>query len=253
MSSGRSLMRASWLGRVPYRSTYELQRSLSARRKADDIPNTLLLLEHDHVITFGRRADETHLVESAGLIETRDVEVVDTDRGGEATYHGPGQLVAYPIINVRELKMGPVAYVRLLEETIIQVLAEHGIRGHRVVGKSGVWIAGEPGGRPEEGTNPTGRKIAAIGVRISGGIAMHGMALNVSTDLSYYSQIIPCGMPGLDMTSIARETREFVDTESVGKLWAEMFADILFFDVDWVSASSLSSVDIQSVQVPVSV
>ncbi len=251
MSSGRSPMRASWLGRVPYRSTYELQRSLSERRKAEEIPNTLLLLEHEHVFTLGRRADETHLVESAGLIEMRGAEVVDTDRGGEATYHGPGQLVAYPIINVRELKLGPVAYVRLLEETIIKVLAEHGIRGHRVVGKSGVWIGGEPGARPKKETNPTGRKIAAIGVRISGGVAMHGIALNVSTDLSYYSYIVPCGMPGLDMTSIYREIGKPAETEVIARAWAEMFADILFFDIDWVSASSL--VDIQSVQVPFSV
>ena len=183
MSSGRSLMRASWLGRVRYRPTYELQRVLMEQRKTDDIPDTLLLLEHEHVYTLGRRADETHLVTSEGVIEADRAEVVETDRGGEATYHGPGQLVAYPIISIRELKLGPVAYVRLLEETIIQMLAEHGIRGHRVVGKTGVWVGGEPGSKPTDGANPAGRKIAAIGVRISGGVAMHGMALNVSTDL----------------------------------------------------------------------
>lgn len=251
MSSGRSPMQVSWLGRVPYRSTYDLQRSLVERRKRDEIPNTLLLLEHEHVFTFGRRADETHLVASEGMIEGYGAEIVETDRGGQATYHGPGQLVAYPIISVRELRLGPVAYVRLLEETTIQTLAEHGIRGHRVVGKSGVWIGGEPGGRPKDGMNPTGRKIAAIGVRLSGGISMHGLALNVSTDLSYYSHIVPCGMPGISMTSISREIGNSVGTESIGRAWAEMFADILFFDVDWVSASSLG--DIQSVQVPVSV
>lgn len=251
MSTGRSLMRASWLGRVPYRPTYELQRSLSGQRKSDQIPNTLLLLEHDHVFTFGRRADETHLVAGESVIKEYGAEIVETDRGGEATYHGPGQLVAYPIISIRELKLGPVAYVRLLEETIIQMLAEYGIRGHRVVGRSGVWIGGEPGSKPIDGANPTGRKIAAIGVRISGGVAMHGMALNVSTDLSYYSHIVPCGMPGLDMTSISWEIGKPVETEVIARAWAELFADILFFDIDWISASSL--VDIQSVQVPVSV
>ena len=251
MSSGRSPMRASWLGRVPYRPTHELQWSLIEQRKSDEIPNTLLLLEHDHVFTLGRRADETHMVASEGVIEEYSAEIVETDRGGEATYHGPGQLVAYPIISVRELKLGPVAYVRLLEETTIQMLAEYGIRGHRVVGKSGVWIGGEPGGRPKEGANPTGRKIAAIGVRLSGGVAMHGMALNVSTDLTYYSHIVPCGMPGLDMTSISNEIGRRIDTEVIARSWAELFADILFFDIDWVSASSL--MDIQSAQVSVSV
>ena len=244
-------MRASWLGRVPYRPTYELQHSLIGQRKSGDIPNTLLLLEHDHVFTFGRRADKTHLVASEGVIKVRDAEIVETDRGGEATYHGPGQLVAYPIISIRELKLGPVAYVRLLEETIIQLLTMYGIRGHRVVGRSGVWIGGEPGSKPIDGANPTGRKIAAIGVRISEGVTMHGMALNVSTDLSYYSHIVPCGMPGLDVTSISREIGKLVQTEGIAQAWAELFADILSFEIDWTSASSL--MDIQSAQVPVSV
>ena len=251
MMLDRSVMRASWLGRVRYRPTHELQRSLVERRKLGQIPDTLLLLEHERVFTLGRRADETHLTTSRGLIDKDGAEVVETDRGGEATYHGPGQLVAYPIISVRELKLGPVAYVRLLEETTIQMLAKYGIRGHRVVSKSGVWVGGEPGGRPKGGRNPTGRKITAIGVRISGGVAMHGMSLNVSTDLSYYSHIVPCGMPGLDMTSISREIGKPVKTEVIARAWAEMFADILFFDVDWISASSL--MDIQSAQVSVSV
>lgn len=251
MTLGRFPMRASWLGRMQYRPTHKLQWSLVERRKSGEIPNTLLLLEHEHVFTLGRRADDTHLLTSEGVIETNGVEIVETDRGGEATYHGPGQLVAYPIISIRELKLGPVAYVRLLEETTIQMLAEYGIRGHRVVGRSGVWIGGEPGSKPIEGANPTGRKIAAIGVRISGGVAMHGMALNVSTDLSYYSQIVPCGMPGLDVTSISREIGKPVETEVIARTWAALFADILFFDIDWISASSLMG--IQSVQIPVPV
>ena len=105
--------------------------------------------------------------------------MIATDRGGETTYHGPGQLVVYPIISIRQLNIGPVAYVRLLEEVTLQVLSDHGICGHRVVGKTGVWVGGEPGDKVAEGEAPLGRKIAAIGVRISGGIAMHGTALNV--------------------------------------------------------------------------
>ncbi len=251
MGVGRPTIRAAWMGRVPYRPMFELQRSILAQRKAEEIPDTLLLLEHDHVVTLGRRADETHLVTSEGAILADDGEVIETDRGGEATYHGPGQLVAYPIVSVRELKLGPVAYVRLLEEAVIQVLAEYGIRGHRVVGKTGVWIDGEPGNRPAKGENPNGRKIAAIGVRISGGVAMHGFALNVSTDLSYYSHIVPCGMPGLDMTSVLEESGTLAGTEEVGKLWAEAFADILFYDIDWVDQSSFGVS--QSAQAQVSV
>ena len=251
MAVDRSVMHVSWLGRVPYHPAYQLQRSLVERRQVGEIPDTLLLLEHEHVITLGRRSDETHLETIKGLIEDDGVEVVETDRGGEATYHGPGQLVAYPIISVRELKMGPVAYVRILEETIIQVLRDHGIRGHRVVGKSGVWVDGEPGDKPQKGENPAGRKIAAIGVRLSGGVAMHGMALNVSTDLTYYSHIVPCGMPGLDMTSMQQETGEELPVEDVARDWAAAFADILFFELDWQPASEFA--DIQSIKVPVSV
>ena len=242
MVVGRSLMRATWLGRVPYRATADLQRSLVAQRQADEIPDTLLLLEHHHVFTLGRRADATHLTTTESQIEADGAEVFETDRGGEATYHGPGQLVAYPIVSVRKLKMGPVAYVRILEETILQVLRDHGIRGHRVVGKTGVWVGGEPGGKPLKGENPAGRKIAAIGVRLSGGVAMHGMALNVGTDLDYYRHIIPCGMPALNMTSMERETGNGLSVEEVAQGWATAFADILFFELDWRPNSEITAI-----------
>ncbi len=245
------MLRASWLGRVPYRPTYELQRDLLERRKSGAIDNTLLLLEHDPVFTLGRRADESHVLSDDCAITSGSVEIVETDRGGEATFHGPGQLVAYPIISIRELKLGPVAYVRILEEIIIQVLREHGISGHRVVGRTGVWIGGEPGSKPVDGANPAGRKIAAIGVRISGGVAMHGMALNVDTDLGYFAQIVPCGMPGLDMTSMSRELGSTLQTEMIARAWAEAFADVLYLEIDWRPASFLTN--IQSAQVSVSV
>lgn len=253
MAMDRPVMHASWLGRVRYRPTYELQKSLLEERKVEEIPDTLLLLEHEHVFTLGRRADETHLVANDVLIGSNvaEVEVIETDRGGEATYHGPGQLVAYPIVSIRELKMGPVAYVRILEETIIQLLREYGIQGHRVVGKTGVWIGGEPGSKPPEGENPDGRKIAAIGVRVSGGIAMHGMALNVCTDLSYYSHIVPCGMRDIDMTSMEQECGRELEVENVAKDWATLFADILFFGIEWRQATEFS--EIQSASVPISV
>lgn len=251
MVAGRAILRTSWLGRVQYRPTYDLQRSLLDRRKSGEITDTLLLLEHEPVITLGRRADESHVLSDGLSITARGVEVVETDRGGEATYHGPGQFVAYPIVSVRELKLGPVAYVRILEETTIQLLRDYGISGHRVVGKSGVWVGGEPGNKPPKGENPTGRKIAAIGVRISGGIAMHGIALNVSTDLDYYAQIVPCGMPNLDVTSMSLETGESLEPQLIAEKWAGIFADVLFFEVVWDNATDAT--EIQSALEPVSV
>lgn len=251
MVAGRAILRTFWLGRVQYRPMYDLQRSLLDRRKSGEITDTLLLLEHEPVITLGRRADESHVLSDGLSIAARGAEVVETDRGGEATYHGPGQFVAYPIVSVRELKLGPVAYVRILEETIIQLLRDYGISGHRVVGKSGVWVGGEPGHKPPKGENPTGRKIAAIGVRISGGIAMHGLALNVSTDLDYYAQIVPCGMPNLDVTSMSLETGESLEPQLIAEKWAGIFADVLFFEVVWDNVTDAT--EIQSALEPVSV
>ncbi|MYA59216.1 MAG: lipoyl(octanoyl) transferase LipB [Chloroflexi bacterium] len=251
MVSERAILRTSWLGRVRYQPMYDLQRSLVERRQSGAIPDTLLLLEHEPVFTLGRRADKSHVLLDEFTIAARDAEVIETDRGGEATYHGPGQLVAYPIVSIRELKLGPVAYIRILEETTIQLLRDYGINGHRVVGKSGVWVDGEPGHKPPKGENPTGRKMAAIGVRVSRGIAMHGIALNVSTDLDYYAQIVPCGMPNLDVTSMERESDSSLDIERIAKKWAEIFADVLFFEVVWNNVAGTP--EIQSKLEPVSV
>ena len=251
MVSERAILRTSWLGRVPYQPTHQLQWSLLERRKSGEIPDSLLLLEHEPVITLGRRADASHVLSDDFTIAAQGAEVVETDRGGQATYHGPGQLVAYPIVSVRELKLGPVAYIRILEETIIQLLRDYGVSGHRVVGKSGVWVGGEPGSKPPKGENPTGRKIAAIGVRISGGVAMHGIALNVSTDLDFYAQIVPCGMPNLDMTSMLRESGASPDIERIAKQWTGIFADVLYYEVVWDDVAG--TLEIQSNLEPVSV
>ncbi len=248
MHMDRTQMRAAWLGRVPYRATHDLQLELQEKRKEKAIPDTLLLLEHDPVYTLGRRADDTHIHAAPDAVAA---EIVYSDRGGLATYHGPGQLVAYPILNIRNLRLGPVSYVRILEETIIQLLLQFGISGHRVVGKTGVWVGGEPGSKPAEKDNPAGRKIAAIGLRLSEGVAIHGMALNVNTDLGYYEHIIPCGMPGLDVTSMHQETGQSFKLETVAKFWAELFTDILFFELDWVPKSHL--LNTQSIPIATSV
>ena len=227
------------MGRVAYEPSFRLQSQLLERRKSDHIDDILLLLEHDPVFTHGRRGTDSHILVDRVQSTSSGVPVIATDRGGETTYHGPGQLVVYPIISIRQLNIGPVAYVRLLEEVTLQVLSDHGICGHRVVGKTGVWVGGEPGDKVAEGEAPLGRKIAATGVRISGGIAMHGTALNVTTDTSIFNDIVPCGMPGLDVTSMEIERGYAPSIEEVGWHWADTFADILGYEMTQISGSKI--------------
>ena len=226
-------LRARWLGTVGYGSALDLQRSMLNARKSGDIPDTLLLLEHPHVVTLGRRADDTHLVTERSGLEAAGVEIFETDRGGEATYHGPGQLVGYPIIDVRVAKLGPVTYVRMLEKSIIETLVEFGIDADLVDGETGVWVDGVPNEKRNPDTNPVGKKIAAIGVRISGGVTMHGFALNVSTDLAYFEHIIPCGMPDLPFTSIALESGRDTSLRDCANVIAEKLAANLSQEISW--------------------
>jgi len=197
-------MKARWIGAKGYDDALSLQRELHESRVAGEFPDTVLLLEHSSVITMGRRAVDSHVISDEEALAAAGVELRQTDRGGEATYHGPGQLVVYPIVDLRALDLGPVTYVAALEQAIIDTLGVYLVEAHRVSGRTGIWVDGD-GADPGEGNNPSGRKIAAIGVRISRGVAMHGLALNVSTDLSMFNHIVPCGMPGLDITSIEAE------------------------------------------------
>ena len=234
-------MRAAWLGQVPYAKALELQRRLFHSRKAGAGPDTVLLLEHSPVFTLGRRAEQTDVLADATQLESISAEVVETDRGGEVTYHGPGQLVMYPIVGIRDAELGPVTYVRILEQVVIDTLRQYGVNGHRVVGKTGVWVGGEPGSRPTKGHNPAGRKIAAMGVRVSGGVAMHGLALNVSTDLSHFGMIVPCGMPGLDVTSILAETGNAPEVIEVGELAVSRLGELLQRRIVRVPVSDLAA------------
>jgi lipoyl(octanoyl) transferase len=234
-------MRSAWLGRVEYMDALKLQRSLFDMRKSGDVPDTLLMLEHEPVYTLGRRAMQDHVLADPATLAKIGVEVVETDRGGEVTYHGPGQLVMYPIISLREAELGPVAYVRILEQVGIDTLRQYGINGHRVVGKTGVWVGGEPGSKPVEGDNPAGRKIAAMGVRVSAGVAMHGLALNVSTDLSYFNHIVPCGMPSLPVTSIAAESGTIPTVSSVAEFSSGLLAKMLQRTLVNVNSASLNT------------
>jgi lipoyl(octanoyl) transferase len=231
--SSQPELRARQLGTLDYGSALELQRTTLAARKSDSIPDTLLLLEHPHVVTLGRRADDSHLVTERTELEATGVEIFETDRGGEATYHGPGQLVGYPILDVRVAKLGPVTYVRMLEITIIETLAEYAIEAHVIDGETGVWVGGIPNEKHQPGVNPEGKKIAAIGVRISGGVTMHGFALNVSTDLPYFQHIIPCGMPDLPFTTMEIESGRAIPVNECANTFATVFARNLNRTLNW--------------------
>ena len=197
----RNLCRYAWLGTVEYLRARKLQDDLVNAVHDGESPNTLLLLEHPHVYTRGRLSRDEHLLASADELAAAGVPVYETDRGGQITYHGPGQLVGYPVINLRDWNGGPVKYVRTLEQVIVNVLADFGIAAHTEEGLTGVWTAGG--------------KIAAIGVKISRGIAFHGFAVNVNADLSYYRRIVPCGIADRPVTSLAAQLRAAADMEAV--------------------------------------
>jgi lipoyl(octanoyl) transferase len=219
-------MQVRWLGTQRYDDALALQRELHEARVVGELPDTLLLLEHSHVITLGRRATESHVISDESTLAAAGVELKETDRGGEATYHGPGQLVAYPIIDIRALGLGPVSYVAALERAIIDTLTEYLVDAHRVAGRTGIWVGGD-GKDPGDGNKPDGRKIAAIGVRISRGVAMHGLALNVAPDLEMFEHIVPCGMPGLEITSIEAEQGAAPPVKIVGEEFTGKLADAL--------------------------
>jgi len=168
------------LGRTDYGQALELQRQLIAERQQGLIPDQLLLLEHPHVITLGRNGHAGNVLASAEILSRAGIAFYPTDRGGDVTYHGPGQLVGYPIVDLREWQRDVGAYVRAVEQAIIDTLADYGISAGRIPKLTGVWV--------------DNRKIAAIGVHISRWVTSHGFALNVSTDLTYFQYIVPCGL-----------------------------------------------------------
>lgn len=209
-----------WLGRIAYRDAWGIQRELVDARSRGEIGDQLLLLEHPAVLTLGRHARDEHVLATPAELEARGIEVVRVERGGEVTYHGPGQLVAYPIVALADRGLLVRPFVRALEQAMIDTCTSYGIDAGRRDGHPGCWI---------DPASPRPRKIGALGVRIERGVSFHGIALNVSTDLADYRLIDPCGMPGLTVTSIARETGrrdEPPTTESVEEA-AGPFADAL--------------------------
>jgi len=190
-------MNTGWvidLGLAPYAATSDLQRRLVAARKSGGVPDLLLLCEHPHVITLGRNGKPEHLRASEHLLRQMSVEFHSTNRGGDITYHGPGQLVGYPILNLAEIRRDVVWYVRQLEEALIRATSEFGIAASRQPGRTGVWVDSPQG---EE-------KLAAIGVHLSRWVTSHGFAYNVATDLRYFDLIVPCGISDKRPTSLER-------------------------------------------------
>lgn len=195
-----NLCRAVWLGDLDYQKAYDLQLSLVEKVLSGQEPNTLLMLEHPHVYTKGRLSKDSDVLLTEEELAAKGIPVYETDRGGQVTYHGPGQLVVYPIVNLKDWG-GPVKYVRALEQVVIATLTEMGITANCESGNTGVWTS--------QG------KLSAIGVKISRGIAFHGFALNVNTDLAYYQNIIPCGIADRPVTSMASILGQPVDIELV--------------------------------------
>ena len=200
------------LGLVPYREAWDIQLRTHKEIAEGGRPDTMLLVEHPHVYTLGRRGQESDiLVDSAELARLR-VEVHHTDRGGEVTYHGPGQLVGYPILNLRRWGGGPLKYVRSLERVLIETLAEFGVRAESEGHPTGVWVGD--------------RKIAAIGVKVSRRVTTHGFALNVCPNLSYFDHIVPCGMPDTGVTSLSIEVGQTVTVSQVVPVLVERFGSV---------------------------
>jgi lipoyl(octanoyl) transferase len=206
------------LGVVPYAVAADLQRDLVEQRRAGRVPDLLLLLEHPHVVTLGVKVDaaRSHLIATPQMLAARHVELHETGRGGDITYHGPGQIVGYPIIDLRPDRCDVHKYVRDLEEVMISAAADFGVNAGRVKGLSGAWVGAD--------------KLGAIGVRISRWITSHGFAFNVTTDLDFFNLIVPCGITGGGVTSLSRVTARSICLDEAQQALVRHFARVFDFD-----------------------
>ena len=198
-----------------YNRVWDFQRRLQKLRYEGKIPDTLIFVEHYPVYTIGKNGSDSHIVATSGFLQSEGIEVVHIDRGGDVTYHGPGQLVGYPILDLKGHKTSISWYMRSLEEVFIRALSHWGIKGQRSEGYTGVWVGEE--------------KIVALGVRISRWVTMHGFALNVNTDLDHFKGIIPCGIFHRGVTSIQKITGHQVDMEEVKNIVLGSFQDVFSF------------------------
>ena len=212
-------------GTVPYAEAWELQRELAKRRRREEIGDVLLLLEHPPVYTRGRRSRPEELPMGAAWYEAQGIEVLDTDRGGLVTYHGPGQLVAYPIVQLRGYGGDVHEYVRGLERTMTGALGRAGVQAGTIEGLTGVWV----------GT----RKIGSIGLHVSRGVTSHGLAINVNNDLQPFEWVVPCGIEGVAMTSLTRELGAEQDLAAFAATVVDSYAEV--FDREAVVDDSVAA------------
>jgi lipoyl(octanoyl) transferase len=217
------------LGMIGYAEAYALQKRMVAARKLGAVEDVLLICEHSHVITQGRNGKQEHLLVSEQVLRQKGVEYFETSRGGDITYHGPGQIVGYPILNLGAIRRDVVWYVRMLEEAMIRATAEFGIAADRIAGKTGVWVeVAEDGSSLATRHSPlaTSEKLGAIGVHISRWVTSHGFAYNVSTDLRFFDLIVPCGIADGKATSLEKLLGRSVLQSEVAPRIAEHLGEI---------------------------
>lgn len=210
------------LGTVDYAEAHRLQKELQAKRISGEIGDTVLLLEHPPVLTMGRSAKEQHVLAAPEVLAARGISVHEVGRGGDVTYHGPGQLVAYPIIDLKPDRRDVRKYMWSLEETMIRTCADFGLSATRVEGLNGAWVGD--------------RKVGAVGVRISRWVTMHGLALNANSDLTHFDLIVPCGIQDKKVTSLSAEIGRTVFATDVIDPLARRFAELYDTDVEWQDA-----------------
>ena len=226
----RSLPRveACWLGRTPYREAWDLQAELVRALREGRGADTLLLLEHPHVFTMGKAASADHLLWDQAERDRRDVDVIWSDRGGEATYHGPGQLVGYPVIDLAHFGLSIPQYLEGLETSLINYLRELGIESEPgEPGFTGVWRKGE--------------KLAAIGIKLNRSVVSHGFALNLTTDLDYFEGIVPCGHADLRPTSVAAVIGHRIGTETAARQYAQQFERVFAAPLEWLADGAVKN------------
>ena len=214
---------------IPFAEAHALQKRIVAARKLGAIEDVLLFCEHPHVITQGRNGKREHLLASESVLHQKSVEFFETSRGGDVTYHGPGQIVAYPILNLGAIRRDVVWYVRELEEAMIRATAEFGIVAGREAGKTGVWV----------GEGKTSEKLAAIGVHISRWVTSHGLAYNVSTDLRNFDLIVPCGIADRKATSLEKLLGRSVKLDEVKPKLAEHLAEVFGLELQRIDRAEL--------------
>jgi lipoyl(octanoyl) transferase len=227
------------LGLIPYASACELQQQLVEARKQNLIPDVLLLCEHPHVITLGRNGRREHLRASDRLLSQMNVEFQATNRGGDITYHGPGQIVGYPILDLAQHRRDVRWYVEQLEEVMIRASADFGVNARRLEGKHGIWVDPRAGSRSEHSGGE--EKLAALGVHLSRWVTSHGFAYNVSTDLRYFDLIVPCGIPDARATSLERILGRAVEIDGVQARLTEHFGEVFDCELQTISRAELAA------------